>query len=82
VPQMRRVHFAFNTGAENELSVIGLNVSVVVDMRDSHRLLIHHAQKWDADAIFVGGRRFSSAFERFRLGSAATGLVRCAIVRH
>ena len=61
--------------AENELSVIGLNVSVAIEKGDPQRVLIHKAQKWDADAIFVGGRRFSSAFERFRLGSVATGLV-------
>jgi nucleotide-binding universal stress UspA family protein len=61
--------------AENELSVIGLNVSVAIEKGDPQRVLIHQAQKWDADAIFVGGRRFSSAFERFRLGSVATGLV-------
>ena len=61
--------------AENELSVIGLNVSVVIEQGDPQRVLINHAQKWDADAIFVGGRRFSSAFERFRLGSVATALV-------
>jgi nucleotide-binding universal stress UspA family protein len=61
--------------AENELSVIGLNVSVAIERGDPQRVLIHHAQKWDADAIFVGGRRFSSAFERFQLGSVATGLV-------
>jgi nucleotide-binding universal stress UspA family protein len=61
--------------AENELSVIGLNVSVAIEKGDPQRVLIHQAQKWDADAIFVGGRRFSSTFERFRLGSVATGLV-------
>jgi nucleotide-binding universal stress UspA family protein len=61
--------------ADNELSVIGLNVSVAIEKGDPQGVLIHHAQKWVADAIFVGGRRFSSAFERFRLGSVATGLV-------
>ena len=61
--------------AENELSVIGLNVSVAIEKGDPQRVLIHHAQKWDADVIFVGGRRYSSTFERFRLGSVATGLV-------
>ena len=61
--------------AENELSVIGLNVSIATEKGDPQGVLIHHAQKWDADAIFVGGRRFSSALERFRLGSVATGLV-------
>jgi nucleotide-binding universal stress UspA family protein len=61
--------------AENELSVIGLNVSVTIEKGDPQRVLIHQAQKLDADAIFVGGRRFNSALERFRLGSVATGLV-------
>ncbi len=61
--------------AENELSVIGLNVSVAIEKGDPQRVLIHQAQKWNADTIFVGGRRFNSAFERFRLGSVATGLV-------
>jgi nucleotide-binding universal stress UspA family protein len=61
--------------AENELSVIGLNVSVAIEKGDPQKVLIDQAQKLYADAIFVGGRRFSSAFERFRLGSVATGLV-------
>ena len=61
--------------AENELSVIGLNVSVAIEKGDPQKVLIEQAQKWDADAIFVGGRRFMSAFERFWLGSVATGLV-------
>ncbi len=61
--------------AENELRVIGLNVSVAIEKGDPQRVLIHQAQKWKADAIFVGGRRFNSAYERFRLGSVATGLV-------
>lgn len=61
--------------AQNELSVIGLNVSVAIEKGDPQRVLVHQAQKWDADAIFVGGRRFNSAFERFRLGSVAAGLV-------
>lgn len=61
--------------AENELTVIGLNISVAFEKGDPQRVLIHQAQKWDADAIFVGGRRFKNAFERSRLGSVATGLV-------
>ena len=61
--------------AENELSVIGLDVSVALEKGDPQRVLTHQAQKWNADSMFVGGRTFSSAFERFRLGSVATGLV-------
>ena len=33
------------------------------------------AQAGDADSIFVGGRRFNGALERFQLGSVATALV-------
>lgn len=61
--------------AENELSVMGLNVSVTLDKGSPQRVLLDEARKWNADSIFVGGRRFSSAFERFRLGSVATALV-------
>jgi len=61
--------------AENALHEIGLNVSVSEEKGDPRRVLIAQAQAWDADSIFVGGRRFSSALERFQLGSVATALV-------
>ncbi len=61
--------------AENELSAIGLHVSVAVEKGDPQRVLIEEAGKWDADSIFVGGRKFSGAIERFRLGSVSTALV-------
>jgi nucleotide-binding universal stress UspA family protein len=61
--------------AENALGVIGLQVSVVTEKGDPRRVLIDHAKAWDADSIFVGGRRFSGALERFQLGSVATALV-------
>lgn len=61
--------------AENALSLIGLKTSVVWEKGDPRRVLIDHALAWDADSIFVGGRRFSSALERFQLGSVATALV-------
>ncbi|HKO95677.1 MAG TPA: universal stress protein [Pyrinomonadaceae bacterium] len=61
--------------AENELRVIGLEVSVAIEKGDPQRVLIEEARKWDADSIFVGGRKFSGAIERFRLGSVSTGLV-------
>jgi nucleotide-binding universal stress UspA family protein len=60
---------------ENALSEIGLKVSVVTEKGDPRRVLIDQAQAWDADSIFVGGRRFSGALERFQLGSVATALV-------
>ena len=61
--------------AENALRVIGLKVSVVRESGDPRRVLLDQAKAWDADSIFVGGRRFSSALQRFKLGSVATALV-------
>jgi nucleotide-binding universal stress UspA family protein len=61
--------------AENELSEIGLRVSVAIERGGPRRVLIEEARKWDADSIFVGARRFSGAFERFWLGSVSTALV-------
>lgn len=61
--------------AENELSVIGLNVSVATEIGDPRRVLIEQAQKWNADSIFVGGRLFDSVLDRFLLGSVATALI-------
>ena len=61
--------------AENALSLIGLKTSVVWEKGDPRRVLNEQAQSWDADSIFVGGRRFNSALERFQLGSVATALV-------
>ena len=61
--------------AADELRVIGLDVSVVTEKGDPRRVLIDQAKAWDADSIFVGGRRFSNALERLQLGSVATVLV-------
>ena len=61
--------------AADELRVIGLKVSVMLETGDPRRVLIEQAKAWDADSIFVGGRRFSSALQRFQLGSVATALV-------
>ncbi|HEU4835963.1 MAG TPA: universal stress protein [Pyrinomonadaceae bacterium] len=61
--------------AEHALSLIGLKTSVVWGKGDPRRVLIDRAKAWDADSIFVGGRRFSGALERFQLGSVATALV-------
>ena len=61
--------------AQNELRAIGLQVSAGVEKGNPERVLIEEARKWDADSIFVGGRKFSGAVERFRLGSVSTALV-------
>ena len=61
--------------AENVLSLIGLKVSVVMEKGDPRRVLIDRARAWKADSIFVGGRRFLNAIQRWQLGSVATALV-------
>jgi nucleotide-binding universal stress UspA family protein len=61
--------------AERELSAIGLKVSVAVEKGDAQRVLVEEARKWNADAIFVGSRKFDGTFERFWLGSVSTALV-------
>lgn len=61
--------------AENELTAIGLSVSMAIEEGDPQLVLIEEARKWDASSIFVGARRFSGAFERFWLGSVSTALV-------
>lgn len=61
--------------AADELSAIGLRVSVAIEQGDPRRVLVEEARKWDADSIFVGARRFGGTLERFRLGSVSTALV-------
>src|SRR5687768_1961483 len=61
--------------AENELRAIGLHVSVAVEKGNPQRVIIEEARKWDAHSIFVGGRKFGGALERFRLGSVSTAVV-------
>jgi len=61
--------------AERELRAIGLQVSVVFEKGDPHRVIIEEARKWKADSIFVGSRKFDGTFERFWLGSVSTALV-------
>lgn len=61
--------------AADELSAIGLRVSVAIEKGDPRRVLVEEARKWEADSIFVGARRFGGALERFRLGSVSTALV-------
>jgi nucleotide-binding universal stress UspA family protein len=61
--------------AAEELRAIGLRVSVAIEKGEPRRVLVEEARKWAADSIFVGGRRFGGAVERFRLGSVSTALV-------
>lgn len=61
--------------AAEELRAIGLEVSVAIEEGDPQRVLVEEARKWGADCIFVGPRKFNSAFERVRLGSVSTAAV-------
>ena len=58
-----------------ELRAAGLTVSTDFIAGSPPRVLCDEAQRWNADYIFVGSRGFSSALERFRLGSVLTALV-------
>lgn len=61
--------------AQSELRAIGLNTSSYIEKGDPKTVLLEKAVEWDVDSIFVGARKFSSAFERFWLGSVSTALV-------
>ena len=61
--------------AQSELNAIGLDTSSYVVKGDPKRVLIEKGVEWNVDSIFVGARRFTSAFERFWLGSVSTALV-------
>lgn len=61
--------------AQSELSAIGLHTSSYIERGDPKKVLIEKAFEWNVDSIFVGARRFSSAFERFWLGSVSTAVV-------
>jgi nucleotide-binding universal stress UspA family protein len=61
--------------AGHELGNVGLKTSIVTERGDAKEVLLDQARKWEADSIFVGTRDFSSAFERFRLGSISTAVV-------
>jgi nucleotide-binding universal stress UspA family protein len=51
-----------------------LLVSSAVITGDPKRALIEEAEKWSADAIFVGSTGFSNRFERFLLGSVSAAV--------
>lgn len=61
--------------ATSEFRNIGLKTSVSIKKGYASKVLLAEARKWDADSIFVGTRDFSSAFERFTLGSVSTAVV-------
>ena len=61
--------------ATEQLKTIGLVVSISIQKGEAKRILMKEANKWNADAIFVGTRDFKNALERFRLGSVSAAVV-------
>lgn len=57
-----------------KLRAAGLNVSSVVEIENTQKLLLRVAENWEADCIFVGARKLSK-FGRFMLGSVSTAVV-------
>jgi nucleotide-binding universal stress UspA family protein len=49
----------------------GLRAEAVVKVGDPKQGLVHYAQEWRADCIFVGATGLTNRFERFLLGSTA-----------
>jgi nucleotide-binding universal stress UspA family protein len=61
--------------AAEELSAIGLSVSVALVKGEPRRILIEEALKWGADCIFVGSHGLDHPDEETGLGGVSTGLV-------
>lgn len=61
--------------AADELSAIGLQVSVAIVKGDPQSILIEEALKWEADSIFVGSHGLDHLGEETGLGNVSTGLV-------
>ncbi len=61
--------------AQSQLNAIGLKTSSYIEKGDPKKVLMEKAVEWNVDSIFVGARRFNSAFERFWLGSVSSALV-------
>jgi nucleotide-binding universal stress UspA family protein len=57
-----------------QLSAAGLATSSVITTGDPRRDLVHEAERWGADCIFVGSHRFGNRVERFLLGSVAAAV--------
>jgi nucleotide-binding universal stress UspA family protein len=64
-----------------ELRAVGLDAEALVKAGDPKHVLVHEAEQWNADCIFVGARGLN-AIERFVLGSVSTAVAaraHCAV---
>lgn len=56
------------------LTKTGLRASLQVFAGNPKRILVNEAEKWGADAIFVGANAFGSRMERFLVGSTSAAV--------
>lgn len=61
-------------GAAEELRGASLTVSTIIEAGNPKRVLVDHAEAWEADSIFVGSTGFSSRIERLLLGSVSAAV--------
>jgi nucleotide-binding universal stress UspA family protein len=60
--------------AVEKLKDAGLKVSRHVTEGNPKHVLVHEAENWHADCIFVGANAFGSRFEKFLLGSTSAAV--------
>lgn len=63
--------------AERSLSKIrdtGLKTSLEIEDGNPREMLIDHAEKWNAESIFVGAHAFSSKMEKFLIGCTSIAI--------
>lgn len=58
-----------------QLWVKGLTVSLVVTEGNPKQILVEEAEKWGADAIFVGATKFDDFLTKYLLGSVSSAVV-------
>lgn len=60
--------------AARSLTKAGLKVLTRIVEGNPNYILVHEAENWNADAIFVGANAFGSRIERFLLGSTSAAV--------
>ena len=60
--------------ALQKLKDAGLTATLSIEAGNPKQILVEEAERWHADAIFVGANRFGSRIERFLLGSVSAAV--------
>jgi len=60
--------------ALQKLKDAGLTATLSIEAGNPKQILVEEAERWCADAIFVGANRFDSRIERFLLGSVSAAV--------